>query len=103
VAIDFPNGEKLFHPTHAANLAQANQICLRKLAADTTDSQEAKEAYCSCWADQVAHAAEMNTPPEPQLVAQKADTVFVGVYTKQESRHRYADDNRCADYCFNRC
>jgi hypothetical protein len=73
VAIDFPNGEGLFHPTHAANVAEVKKVCLQKLATDSTDTQETKEAYCACWADQVAPAAEMSSPPPIQLVAQKAD------------------------------
>jgi hypothetical protein len=69
VAIDFPNGEGLFYPTRAANVAEADKVCLQKLAADTTNSQEAKEIYCSCWADQVAHATETDSPPLTQLQA----------------------------------
>ena len=65
VAMDFPNGEGLFHPTHSANLAEANKICLEKIATDVTASQEVKESYCSCWADHVVHTAEMDSPPPP--------------------------------------
>jgi hypothetical protein len=71
--MDFPNGEGLFHPTHAANVAEADKICLQRLATDTTDPQDAKEAYCACWGDIVAHAAETKSQEAPQLTAQRAD------------------------------
>jgi hypothetical protein len=73
VATDFPNGEGLFHPTHAANVAEAEKICLQKVAATTTPSQEAAQTYCSCWAKQIAYAAETGSAAPPLALARSAD------------------------------
>src|SRR6185312_793529 len=45
---DFPNGEGLFHPTHAANLEYANTSCLKNLGGDPAVQQVGKVAFCSC-------------------------------------------------------
>jgi hypothetical protein len=73
VAMDFPNGEGLFHPTHSASVAYAQKVCLERLASDTADSQDAKVTFCSCWGGKMADAAETNPQEKPELVAQRAN------------------------------
>lgn len=58
IAVDFPNGEGLFHPTHAENIATARSECLKNLSTDKVDTQETKETYCSCWAERFMIVAE---------------------------------------------
>jgi hypothetical protein len=54
---DFPNGDGLFHESHAQLVSFANRDCLARRS-DT--------AFCSCWAEKLATAAERQSPvPEP--------------------------------------
>ncbi len=69
---DFPNGEGLFHPTHAANLEYANTACLKNLGGDPAVQQVGKGAFCSCFADQLASAIAMNSKEDPALLGQRA-------------------------------
>ena len=71
VAVDFPGGEGLFHPSHAALAANVNKICLEKQVKNTT-SYPVVAAFCSCFADKVADAALSGRKDAPELVAQMA-------------------------------
>jgi len=73
VATDFPNGEGLFHPTHAANVAEANKVCLRKFAGNGVAPGSTAIKFCTCWANEVALASEKDRPEAPQIVAQRVN------------------------------
>ena len=72
IAHDFPNGEGLFHPTHAANIEYANTVCLKNLEGDAAIQQVGKVAFCSCFADQLASAIAINSKEDPALLGQRA-------------------------------
>lgn len=73
VAMDYPIGEGLFHPTHAANVAEANRICLSKFAGNTTAPDAATMTFCACWANEVALAGEKDRPEAPQIIAPRVN------------------------------
>jgi ABC-type Fe3+-siderophore transport system permease subunit len=73
VVTDFPNGEGLFHPTHAANVAEAYKVCLKKVAGGTGAQTATTIAFCTCWANEVALAAEKDQPEAPEIVAPRVN------------------------------
>ena len=78
IANDFPNGEGLFHPTHAANIEAANTACLKKLEEDTATPQASKVAFCSCFADLFAASLAISPKEKPLLLAQRARETCLG-------------------------
>ena len=73
VAVDFPGGEGLFHPSHAALAANVNKICLEKQqVGKTSASYPAVAVFCSCVADKIADAALSGRKEAPELIAQMA-------------------------------
>lgn len=78
IANDFPNGEGLFHPTHAANIEAANTACLKKLEEDTATPQASKIAFCSCFADLFAASLAINPNEKPLLLAERARETCLG-------------------------
>ncbi len=73
VATDFPNGEGLFHPTHEANVAEANKVCLKKFAGNGAAPGSTAIKFCTCWANEIALTSEKDQPEALQIVAQKVN------------------------------
>jgi hypothetical protein len=72
IAWDFPRGDGLLHPTHAALARIANKACLTRQGALDPPQPEIAD-FCSCFAERVVGAVtDRGTVEPPILVAQHA-------------------------------